>query len=260
MVFVFTVLASGTFTVKWLDVDTLVRYKIYNNYEVHADFTSNARSYTFKLLAWKKTKEGTKDPYRSFNRFAQFALDAFADTTFAFGKYQANESGAPKYEWGTKEVITLLKYSTREVFICAETIARTYQRSVLDYAIYSRLPDISLLYHRDYSEYRAPVNYAQYIHLVACHALVHGNYLGPAVHPSVVEYAINEPSYRGDASLMKITDDQSEQLGKAAENGEEGTAQSGGLELELEAVVIVLNFLINIRGSYKAAETFHDKA
>ncbi len=190
-----TVLASGTFTVKWADVDTLVTYKIYNNYEVHANFTAHARSYTFKMLTWKKTKEGTKDPYRSFNRFAQFALDAFADCTSAFGECTSeNNGGAPVYKWGPSEIIALLKYSAREVFICADMIACEHQRSVLDYAIY----------HRDYSEYRAPIDYAQYIHLVACHSLVHGNYLGPAVHPSVVEYAINEPSYRGDSSLDKI--------------------------------------------------------
>ncbi|KAI8587772.1 hypothetical protein BDZ88DRAFT_440498 [Geranomyces variabilis] len=165
------VLASGTFTVKRLDVDTLCL----------RDFTSNARSYTFKMLTSKKTEEGTKDPYKSFNKFVQFALDAFADTTFAFGKYQENESHSPAYEWGPKEVVALLKYSTRAVFICAETIARTSEvygicilptlDNLKDSVVFGsiHMPSCSTTRSTIATTLsnRAPVNYAQNIHLVA---------------------------------------------------------------------------------------------
>ena len=198
------VLAHGTFTVKWLDVDTPVSYKIYNTYETHATFTAHAREYTFKMLKWKKTDSKTKDAVLSFNKFAQFALEAFAEDTTVFGTYSIGENEVPAYNWGPTEIVTLLKYSMREVFKCANQIAQAYQSSVLEYAIY----------HREYSSYKAPANYAQYIHLVACHALVHANYLGPLVEPQVVNYADAVPAFRGDKSIKSILDESERENGK----------------------------------------------
>jgi hypothetical protein len=75
-----------------------------------------------------------------------------------------------------------VKYATRDVFICAEQIIFRHRRSLLDYCVYHRERG-------DLSKYEG------YIHLVACHCLVHSNFLAPTVQFEMVEFAEEERKY-----------------------------------------------------------------
>lgn len=190
------VLSKGTFTTPIAAVDSKVEYKIRNNYEVRATFRSQGSDYEFIMNRWTKTAADVKKPVSTFDKFAQLILDRYSEDTTLFGNITTT-GNSTSYNYGQTEIINMLKYSMRQVFICAEEIILTHRRTLLDYAIY----------HREHSRYRNPGTYEEYIHLVACHCLVHSNYLAPGIQYPVVEYADTAQGYRGDNFLDSMIDE-----------------------------------------------------
>jgi hypothetical protein len=147
------------------------------------------------MKKWAKTKEGTKNPSSSFHKFAYLLLDRYAETLDKFGQLTVSNQG---FELSvTEENITnILLYAALEVFVCAEQIINSHKRSLLDYCIYHRELDIC-------------DTYEHYIHLVACHCLVHCNYLAPGIKYQPVEfYSVNQ-DYNNSLfeAIVKKTDD-----------------------------------------------------
>ena len=189
------VLFEGSFSTPILGQETLVKFKIYNNYEVLAEFSSHDAPYQFLMKKWAKTKEGVQDAEWSFDAFANLAYGKFGPSCDVFGivKTTTEPDGTrtSKLVQTPEQILNILKYATTEVFQCAEAIITKYRRSLLDYAIHHR-------------EQGLHSTYEQYIHLVACHCLVHSKFLAPNVHFPMVDYCMIHRDYRRSA-LASIT-------------------------------------------------------
>jgi hypothetical protein len=181
-----TPIKIGFFDTPISTVQTRVDFKIYSNYVVDASFRSHEVDYKFVINKWSKTQEDTKNPKSSFNQFAQLMVERYRDTSDKFGKIETKEEFTYK---GTiskqtlvlseENITNLLYYATVEVFICADQIINSHRRSLLDYCIFHKKRGLC-------------DNYEHYIHLVACHCLVHSNYLVPGIKYHPVEfYSIN---------------------------------------------------------------------
>ena len=134
------------------------------------------------MKKWAKTQEGTKNPKTSFNKFAQLMVERYGDTSDRFGSIVIEEVAEEektisqqKLVYSDENIINLLSYATVEVFICAEQIIQSHRRSLLDYCIFHR-------------ELALCETYEHYIHLIACHCLVHSNYLAPGTKYPPVEF------------------------------------------------------------------------
>ncbi|PNH03859.1 hypothetical protein TSOC_010042 [Tetrabaena socialis] len=86
------------------------------------------------------------------------------------------------FNYFAEQVLNILKYAVVEVFRCAEEIICQNRRSVVDYAIMHR-------------EQGKQSTYEEYIHLVACHCLVHSNFHAPNVVFPPVDFCTVEQDY-----------------------------------------------------------------
>ncbi len=191
-----SVLLKGSFDTNISSVLTKVNFKIYNDYKIKATFNSHGENYTFKMERWIKTKEGTKDPKSSFDKFYNLLFSHYGDISDMFGSVEKSEIDGMETitRKRTEENIkNVLIYAMTDVFVCAEQIISAYKRSLLDYCIYFR-------------ELSKDSTYEEYIHLVACHCLVYSNYLAPGVKYEAVEFVEAEREYNhGVFSKVRIT-------------------------------------------------------
>ena len=176
-------LFQGHFVTTIAGAHTSVEFTIRNNYEVLAKFTSYGVKHVFNMKKWMKTKEETMKPTSSFDKFAQLMLDRFWPESDQFGSIE--KDGGVRYAWTNEQLLNMLKYATREVFLCAEEIISRHRRSLLDYCVFYREKDKT-------------DTYESYIHLVACHCLVQSNFLAPTVHFDEVPFAYEERTYQRD--------------------------------------------------------------
>ncbi|KAJ3404488.1 hypothetical protein HDV05_007143, partial [Chytridiales sp. JEL 0842] len=91
--------------------------KIYNNYEVHATFKSQGDQYTFKMVKWVKTKEGSKSSISTFDQFAELMVGRYGDTSNKFGTFRTLTVGnetTRSITYTTEQVINMLKYAAVE--------------------------------------------------------------------------------------------------------------------------------------------------
>jgi hypothetical protein len=181
------VLFKGWFYTTVMSHKTRVDFKIRNNYEVSATFSSQGTTYEFNMRKWSKTREGVANAASSFNFFAQLLCSRFGNhTEFVTTKTEELPDGQVQTTtiYHPEQII---KYAVRDVFICAEEIIKQHRRSVLDYAIFHR-------------ELGRQSTYEEYIHLVACHCLVHSNFHAPSVNFPQVDFCNVEQDY--NAALL----------------------------------------------------------
>jgi hypothetical protein len=167
---------TGSFSTVIAGVDTSVKFFISNNYEVRAEFTSYGVLYIFNIKKWMKT----------FDKFAQLVLERFWPESDKFGSISVTQlpNGATKHSFITTEEqrLNILKYATRDVFICIEQIISCQYRSLHDYCVY-------------HQKRENLCTYEGYIHFIACYCLIHSNFLAPTVHFDLVEFAEEERQY-----------------------------------------------------------------
>ncbi|PNH06379.1 hypothetical protein TSOC_007257 [Tetrabaena socialis] len=164
--------------------NTKVNFKIRNNYEVSARFNSQGTEYDFNMKHWKRTGEVEVD----FNYFAGLLTGKFPsgalETEFGATTVVTSPEGVQTITItrSAEQALNILKYAVVEVFRCAEEIICQNRRSVVDYAIMHR-------------EQGKQSTYEEYIHLVACHCLVHSNFHAPNVVFPPVDFCTVEQDY-----------------------------------------------------------------
>lgn len=180
------VLFEGWFYARIMEQKTKVDFKIRNNYEVTASFACQDIMYQFNMKKWAKTRETVQNPSRSFNFFAGLMFDRFEQSSeFGTQTVEQTPEGGERIviERSPQQIINMLKYAVVDVFNCAEEIIRKYRRSVLDYAIH----------HRELGKHST---YEEYVHLVACHCLVHSNFHAPNLDFPLVDFCTVEQAYK----------------------------------------------------------------
>ena len=158
---------------------TLVTFKVFNNYGVVAEFSSHDTPYQFKMKKWAKTKDGVNDQTSGFDVLANLVFRKFGETSDMFGSKikKTDPDGTERISIvrSPQDILNIIKCATVEVSVCAEEIITKYRRSLLDYAIHHR-------------ELGRLSTYEDYIHLVACHCLVHSEFLAPNVKFPAVDF------------------------------------------------------------------------
>ena len=169
---------------------TKVSFRIRDNYEVKASFTCQGSKYEFNMKKWSKTDADVTRAVSTFNHFAYLVDQRFGEQA-AFGTLHTevlpDGSKNQSVQRSKEQVINILKYATVSVFICTDQILGQHRRSVLDYAIFHR-------------ELGKQATFEEYIHLVACHCLVHSNFHAPNVSYPLVDYCSDEQLF--DAALL----------------------------------------------------------
>ena len=185
------VLFEGSFYTHVMGHKTKVDFKIKNNYEVKSSFSSQGTLYEFNMKRWAKTGSDVAKALSSFNHFA-FLFDQRFGGHNEFGSVtvESQPDGTEKTViLRTREQITnMLKYATVNVFECADQIMLQNRRCILDYAIFHR-------------ERGKQTTYEEYIHLVACHCIVHSNFHAPNITFPLVDFCGDEQQY--NESVLK---------------------------------------------------------
>ena len=184
---------------------TKVSFRIRDNYEVKASFTCQGSKYEFNMKKWSKTGADVTRAVSTFNHFAYLVDQRFGEQA-AFGTLHTevlpDGSVNQSVQRSKEQVINILKYATVSVFICTDQILGQHHRSVLDYAIFHR-------------ELGKQATFEEYIHLVACHCLVHSNFHAPNISYPLVDYCGDEQLF--DAALLPTI------IADAAAEGDDGT-------------------------------------
>ena len=188
------VLFCGWFTAPIMGHKTRVDIKIINTYKVRATFSCQGITYEFNMHKWAKTREAVQNAFSSFNKFANLLEERVGQRSeFGSSTFETLPEGGEKsiVERSQEQITNILKYGTVDVFICAEQIIQAHRRSVLDYAIY----------HREVGKHST---YEEYIHLMACHCLVHSNFHAPSVVFKVVDFCAEEQDYNETTLLNTV--------------------------------------------------------
>ena len=203
------VLLKGTFETNVASIRTVVHFSIRANYEAICTFTTMGVSYKFNMVRWRKTANNVINANWPFTSFAALFHQRYGVDNDNFGTHVINEENGVvegRSTYTTTQITNILVYAAIDVFVCAEEIILTHRRSLLDYCIYHR-------------EKNQCDTYENYIHLVACHCLVHSNYFSPGIHYVPVEFVVAERQYSADQfNLIKRTkkEDEDEDEGTAA--------------------------------------------
>lgn len=143
---------------------TKVDFKIHDNYEVIASFSSFGTNYTFKLNKWAKSSG-------NFAYFTGLVRDRFP-----------SQLGNSTTE---QQIINIFKYACAQVFTCVEEIVTKHYRYILDYvAAHIQLDKQS--------------TYEEYIHLMACKCIMYTNFHAPAMPFSLVDFCAKKQDYNPD--------------------------------------------------------------
>ena len=181
----FEILFEGSFSTRIANVETKVLFKIYKNYKVVASFnTPQGTKYEFHLIKWSKTKKGPSSPTTAFSKFHALLLERYgqADKFGSIFEKKEGETTQTIQEYTEEQAINVLKYATYDVFVCIEEIITEWRRSLQNYCHY-------------HCERSSPETYEEYIHLVACQALLDSNYLAPETKFDPVEFCVDKREY-----------------------------------------------------------------
>ena len=191
----FAVLFKGFLHTEIMGNRTKVSFRIRDNYEVKASFTCRGSKYEFNMKKWSKTGAGV-----TFDHFA-YLVDLRFGEQAAFGTLRTevlpDGSVSQSVQRSKEQVLNILKYATVSVFICTDQILGQHRRGVRDYAVFHR-------------ELGKQATFEEYIHLVACHCLVHSNFHAPNISYQLVDYC-------SDAALLPTI------IADAAAEGDDGT-------------------------------------
>lgn len=156
-----------TIQVTLLDSTVDVEVTINNAKSAVAEFGFLNHLYTFTMTKWQGT---------GLNQFMKTLIHASGDDRYGtVNRYgQVSSTGAQRRAAVMKAV--------RDVFRHLDEIVRKNQRGVMDYAIWYR------------ENHRLLESYADYIKLVTCHCIVHGDFMNNSVRYEEVPFRfINDP-------------------------------------------------------------------
>lgn len=145
------VLESGKFTVKFDDIETIIRYKVLASYETVLSFRFGYQSYEMNIRKWSNKANYWE---MAFDHFASLMITTFDQHTTQFGNTD-HRGCKTVYRHNTEQDMNMIRYALLDVTRYIEVILSEQQKTALDYAAYfcKRLT---------FNSYRA------YIHSLAC--------------------------------------------------------------------------------------------
>ena len=186
------VLCEGSFFTRIMGHKTKVEFTIRNNYEVKSSFYNQGTLYEFNMNRWAKTGGDVTKGLSSFTHFALLFDERFGARNDEFGcvTVETHNDGTEEtvIMRTPRQITNMLKYAAVNVFECAEQIVMQNPRYILDYAV---------VHHKRGKQ----TTYEEYIHLVACHCLIHSNFHAPNITFSLVDFCGDEQQF--NESILK---------------------------------------------------------
>lgn len=124
----------------------------------------------FKMSRWSK---------RGWGPFIPKFHEAHTDPVL-YGTSTVDEEGVPTFDINSDQLENIILKATQDVFSHIDKLLETQQRMILDYCVW---------YREKYSN--ATDSYEQYIQLVACHCVVHSEFLAGNMPWVVVPFEID---------------------------------------------------------------------
>ncbi len=141
---------------------------IEHTYRTTIDFSVHNRTYTFVVSKWQGN---------GFSRFFSLFHQHVPRDAEMFGETKQDAEGLVSYvSVNLHQKLNAVIQAAKDIIGCLNAILRVHGRGILDYAVWYRET-------RAYDD-----TYSRYITKVACHCIVHGNFLAPSVKWDVVEF------------------------------------------------------------------------
>jgi hypothetical protein len=166
-----------------------VDVSIENTYKAAIDFTLFTIPYTFTIDRW--ARRGLAGYLRHFHDHVPRDVATYgyrvvdvngAETIYEDGT-DITDNGAGTFTVGPTakamnqgQKLNCIEQGCRDIIVCLGQIGAAHQRSMLEYAVWYR------------ENHQTPANYSQFITLVTCHNIVHGDFMAPNVNWTVVEF------------------------------------------------------------------------
>lgn len=146
-----------------------VTLKVYATYVCIMDFSLYGQPYTFTIDKWRS---------KSLRKFLEMFHDYTSRDPVLFGGIHTDSEGNSSINMDVQQKVNAAMQGCKDVMGCLDKIAKHYQRSVLDYAVW----------YREQRPRRDDEGYSQFITLLTCHLIVHTDFLAPHVQWDLVEF------------------------------------------------------------------------
>lgn len=163
---------KGQFIASLGGVLVRVNYKVYGHKGVKTTFSYLGKLFEFNMPRWSR---------KGWSVFVSKFLAVYKDTQ-QYGSAVEAEDGNITFDITPDQLSAILLKATKDVFVYVDQLLREYQKQILDYCVWYREKSSNL------------EDYAEYIQLVACHCVVHSQFLAGNVAWNVVPFeAKQEP-------------------------------------------------------------------
>ena len=155
-----TELHSAIITVRVLGTNIRVHVKIFASWLTTLDFNFQGCPYTFIIDRWRS---------RNFGGFLRLFFAHGDRDEHQFGALIDDGAGNTRAEMDITQKKATVMQAVRDVLTCLAQIAETYQRSIVDYALWYRERRVD-----------EEMTYKQFITRVTCNQIVHTDFMAPA--------------------------------------------------------------------------------
>lgn len=159
---------QGCFHSTILDTTVVVNYTIQATFQASLNFTLHGTAHSFFVTRWSR---------KGFNKFATTFFEYKPRDVGTFGAMEQDELGAPKWDLTTNNKVAIIEQGLKDIMRCLNLIVTKYKRSVIDYAVWFRERN------DNYEKYDL------YITQLACHLIVHTDFLAPDVVYDIVLFS-----------------------------------------------------------------------
>jgi hypothetical protein len=162
------VIKEGCFNCTVLNQVLAINYTIKATFEASLNFSMHGDAHSFFVTKWSK---------KGFSNFARAFFQWGPRDEGMFGSMTIDDDGTPDFsKLTTQNKVAIVEQGLKDIMRCLNLIATKYKRSVIDYAVW---------YRERHDSYDA---YDLYITLLACHLIVHTDFLAPDVVYDIVRF------------------------------------------------------------------------
>jgi hypothetical protein len=160
---------TGQFSITMGGVPISVNYKIHQNKECIATFSYLSKLFEFKMSRWSK---------QGWSPFVTRFHQKHTDLNF-YGQSSMDDDGNTQLNITPDQLTNIIVKSAKDVFKYIDMLLVEHQKQILDYSVWYR------------EKYPNPTTYEEYIQLIACHAIVHSQFMSGSVTWNIVPFTVS---------------------------------------------------------------------
>ncbi|KAJ3299507.1 hypothetical protein HK104_008696 [Borealophlyctis nickersoniae] len=160
---------TGSFNTSLGGVGIVVNYQVHADHKAKASFSYLSRSYQFNFTKWSRTK---------FTDFQEKFHHVYNDTA-NFGSSTMDANGSVTISTTPAHQLNIVVQAIKDSFRYLDALLTVQQKAIIDYSCWYRERNGNTL-----------STYEEYIQLVTCHCIVHGEFLAPNVVWAVTPFVV----------------------------------------------------------------------